>query len=536
MITAGQGFTTLTFLPGGNGFSGTFAALYRADVRNLWMLESSSWGGFKNWPLAGTAWTPPPVKAQAAAATPINVADAGTGSDSVSILRRANILDAGSGVEEVDVEAAFAVADAGTGVDTPAVRRILATIADSGAGADTIDITKHIVVFIQDAGAGLETLALAADITIPDTGAGAELLEVRKKLAAIADAGAGAEALAVKVPAYVFDSGTGADAIAGLKVQALIQETGSAAELLAVAARFTLVDAGAGADAVATAQKSLILIQDAGTGLDELAGILAAVGIFDEGAATEVLVVFRGSIPVFIQDAGQGADFVFVDPIGEPAFVFILDADPRERTIALRPRDRTAEPDSRGLSRTVDHVPNGGFEAWTAGLPDGWDGRASGAGVIAQDALVKRSGLYSLRMWGAGGADYAVVFSTFNLTAGRPYRIAVWTRGDGTSGSGLSWTLSDGLGGSWLGPTGSWAHFEQTWMAQYDGLYFQLFTLDFTAENTGVHTLTIQSGKGEAWADDVAVFDITAGAFLRPRDRILDVEPRDRTEDLDRRP
>lgn len=160
MITAGQGFTTLTLLPGGNGISGTFPDYSRMDVRNLWMLESSSWSGFKNWPLAGTSWTPPPVKAQAAGATPISIGDAGSGADSIGIAVKVGIADAGSGTDGISV-----------GIKNPV------SVSDSGAGSEALEILRR--VFLTEAGSGLEALAIVARLALADAGSGADAVAAK---------------------------------------------------------------------------------------------------------------------------------------------------------------------------------------------------------------------------------------------------------------------------------------------------------------------------------------------------------------------
>jgi len=282
-------------------------------------------------------------------AKPIAISDAGTGADAIaSILRRANIIDSGAGVDTGSVKALLGISDTGAGADTPQVREKLATISDAGSGTDAPSVKVPAYVF--DSGAGAEALAVLARIAIADTAAGADAPQVRKKLATIADTGAGADAVAVSqgvTSKAVQDAGAGADALAGIKVLALVQDAGGGLEALAVRARFTATDVGAGADAVATAQKTLVFIADAGAGADQVAGILARAGIQDLGQGVDVVVVFKGSTPKFIQDAGLGADYVFVDPIGAPFFAFIFDADARERILGLRPRARIADADPR---------------------------------------------------------------------------------------------------------------------------------------------------------------------------------------------
>lgn len=297
--------------------------------------------------------------------TPVALADAGTGSDALSVA--VAFTDSGTGADSL--APAPALADSGTGADTVAVAPQL---ADSATGADALSTSvtsqpsalvltppqpvpavPHIppqlaplaaatsAPSLPDSGAGSDTLTNA--VTLADSGTGADTLSVAVQANALTltpprplpaippiapqlvpiaaavtqavnltDSGTGSDALAVTVPTV--DSGTGSDSMA---VALTAADSGSAADTLAPA--MAVSDAGTGTDNTTVGVQladaasgtdtagEVVSLTDAGTGSDSLT---IAVSFTDSAASADVLVL--GAVSVAANDAGTGVDILIV--------------------------------------------------------------------------------------------------------------------------------------------------------------------------------------------------------------------------------
>ncbi|MBS4013732.1 MAG: Ig-like domain-containing protein [Bacteroidetes bacterium] len=84
-------------------------------------------------------------------------------------------------------------------------------------------------------------------------------------------------------------------------------------------------------------------------------------------------------------------------------------------------------------------VCNGGFEDWTAGLPNCWLGSKSNIGGenVLQNSINPQSGLYSAQLINATSSHKRFTSQFTQVTAGKKYLISFWVKGQGSIRTGL---------------------------------------------------------------------------------------------------
>lgn len=208
---------------------------------------------------------PPPIVPRvvplvAGAPVSINLADAGTGSDTIAV--------------------AVTLSDAGTGADTLAVfflsPLILAPVQPTPVvppiAPQVLSLATAVLVPLSDAGTGSDTLAIAIQPT--DSGTGSDTLVLAL---AVTDSGSGADTLVLATT--LADTGTGSDSIT---LATSLTDVGSAVDTITIALAFA--DPGSAGDVLTVT--AAVPLGDVGNGADT---IVIAFGVVDTGAGADAL-------------------------------------------------------------------------------------------------------------------------------------------------------------------------------------------------------------------------------------------------------
>ena len=246
--------------------------------------------------------------------TLISVADSGAGVDSIAfVLAKLNLADAGAGADGIaGLKNRLTIADAGAGSD--ALSQLLARlgIADSGVGTDLISGVLNKITSV-DAGSGADAInKILTKLSLSETGSGAETLAIVCRLTRT-DAGAGTDSISVSAgdKKSVTDAGAGADSISNVIARLTILDSAAGADLIAnLIVRAGIVDAGSGADAVSRLVK--MLLADAGAGADSVSP-LPRIFVTDIGSSSE-LAAIAGKLTVI--DLGTGTETIIISGTG----------------------------------------------------------------------------------------------------------------------------------------------------------------------------------------------------------------------------
>ncbi|HET6212150.1 MAG TPA: hypothetical protein VFE14_04660, partial [Micromonosporaceae bacterium] len=233
--------------------------------------------------------------------TPISLADAGAGTDSIAATAIVPVADSGAGADTIGAVATAPLADVGSASDAVAVT-VPIGIADSGSGSDTALVGFGIAV--ADSGAGSDALTVSAAVPVSDSGSAADAAAVTAAVP-IADAGSAADARVATATVPLTDAGSGSDAVAA-GVPISVADTGAGTDSLTLAVTVPLADTGSGSDA-RTATATVPLTDTASAA--EQAALTVLLALADAGTAADALAVSR-TVPV--ADAGSGADSVSV--------------------------------------------------------------------------------------------------------------------------------------------------------------------------------------------------------------------------------
>lgn len=220
------------------------------------------------------------ARAAASGTPPVDVTDAGVGTEATTTSGVPNAVDAATGSEAFFVLAAVLAAEAGAGSETVVVSGV-PTAVDTGVGSEGTSTTA--IISSSEAGAGTETAAIISAVGSTDTGVGGEVASTT-----------------VSSPAA--DSGVGTDT-ASVNGLPAVSNTGVGTEIFSVAVGvLTATDAGTGTETISAAVASSAL--DAGIG-SESATTIGAISAVDNGVGGETPVVV-GTIPAV--DSGVGIE------------------------------------------------------------------------------------------------------------------------------------------------------------------------------------------------------------------------------------
>jgi hypothetical protein len=231
--------------------------------------------------------------------TPISLADAGAGTDSIAATAIVPVADSGAGSEAIAASATAPLADAGSGSDAAGIAATVA-VADSGSGSDAALVGFGIA--LTESGAGSDALAVTAAVPLADSGTAVEAL-AETVVTPLADAGSAADTVAAAATVPVSDTGSASETLAA-GVPIAVTETGSASEALTLTIAVALADTGSAAESRSIT--AAISLTETGGGADQL-GALVSLALAEAATAADALSIIR---VINLTDAGAAADSV----------------------------------------------------------------------------------------------------------------------------------------------------------------------------------------------------------------------------------
>jgi hypothetical protein len=220
----------------------------------------------------------------------------------------------------------ISIADTGAGADT--IAQILASlsIAETSAGSDATPAIGAAISAIDSVAGADADPSIGAAFTQSDSGQGTDSDPGIGAAAGITDSCAGADSLGSMLAALgITEAAAGSDALDSIAASLLLAETSSAADSISrVIASLSISDASLGNDGIAALQASLAALIDACVG-NELITSGIIISVADQGAGSDadpqVTVSFQASdtcsgtdllsaIAVLLQviEAGHGTD------------------------------------------------------------------------------------------------------------------------------------------------------------------------------------------------------------------------------------
>lgn len=221
-----------------------------------------------------------------------------------------NVLDAGTGTDTVSVAVQLAVADAMTGADSPTVNVAL-TVSDAASGADAVSTLKELLKTVADAFTGADAVDIpniAQNVNVADTATGTDAPSVPEVTVSISEVASGADAIALNVQVSIQDTATGTD-VPVLNVLVNVTDLATGADFISTIKQIliTVVDSFTGTDAVTVPAVDLT-VTDAATGTDS-PNITVGISVQDSATGADTV---RLNVLVPVSDVGSGADTVSV--------------------------------------------------------------------------------------------------------------------------------------------------------------------------------------------------------------------------------
>ena len=236
------------------------------------------------------------------------IQDAGVGVDAITLNIAAVILDSGSGNDSLSLSVTFAKSDTGSGVDIVSVQAgaLPVNISDAGTAADAISML--ISALISDSGVAGDTISLSINFTISDTGSGADIVSVQAGALPvnISDTGTAADAISMLISALISDSGIGSD-ILSLNIKFTLLDTGSGVDAISIediAIAKNIIESGSGIDAI-TEIINKFTVSEIATGIDST-NIKLGKLITDLGLGTDGIII--------ISQGGASCIFALIGP------------------------------------------------------------------------------------------------------------------------------------------------------------------------------------------------------------------------------
>lgn len=202
--------------------------------------------------------------------------DSGAGADATSLLASLPRTDSGSGTEAA--RQSRLVTDSGTGADS-ALLIVALPRTDSGTATDASSVRA--LVSATDAATTTDQAAPGFGFSVTDSATGSDAA-VMSRHVTTSDSGTGSDSLSLAAALPRTDSGTGAET---KFITAVINAIESITGVDAVAQGVALSrsDSGSGAETLAKGQ----YVNDAGTGVDVVASLVASIRKTDSGAGTD---------------------------------------------------------------------------------------------------------------------------------------------------------------------------------------------------------------------------------------------------------
>jgi hypothetical protein len=241
-------------------------------------------------------------------ANQVLASDNGSGSDTIGIQAQVSVPETNSGTDALSIQAQLPISDVGSGSDSVGIQAQL-PIADSGSGLDSIDVSAGAIpINVSDSSSGSDDLSLQAQVPVTDSGSGSDTAAIQGQIP-ISDVSSGTDTLNVQGQIPVGETGQGSDAIS-LQAQIPVSDVGSGSDAATIQGQIPVVETGAGNDAIAV--EARVPVSEAGSGLDGIAA-QANVPVSDSGLGSDILSL-QAQVP--ITENGQGIDGVSVTGSG----------------------------------------------------------------------------------------------------------------------------------------------------------------------------------------------------------------------------
>ncbi len=238
----------------------------------------------------------------------LNVAEIGVGADTLSqLLASLSLSESGSASDLLQLLASLSVSDTGSGSDSiTLITEILRTIADAGLGSDQISISANLS--LQDVGTGQDALVIQVSLQVLDTALGTDAISILVfTLKEITDLAFGIDGTDIAASLNIGETSYGIDDPAILALLGLL-DSGAGLDTPDISASLTITDTSSAADIISILQATLVLISDAGAGLDAITSITASIPVGESGLGSDQIGQILAAL--LVTDFGSGVDVV----------------------------------------------------------------------------------------------------------------------------------------------------------------------------------------------------------------------------------
>jgi hypothetical protein len=192
------------------------------------------------------SWCYAEVLPASGGATPISLAEAGSGTEALAVAAAVPLAEAASAADSLAASSSTPLTDGGAAGQSIAVAAGV-SLGDAGTAVD--GLVAGIAITLTDAGAAADSLVAGIAISLSDNGAAGDALAVTA-VASLADTAAATQALAVAATTALADSGSAGQTL-GVAAAAAIADVAAAGDTVTVAAAVALADVGAATQALA---------------------------------------------------------------------------------------------------------------------------------------------------------------------------------------------------------------------------------------------------------------------------------------------
>lgn len=237
----------------------------------------------------------------------LGVTDDALGGDFSDILASLSVSEAGTASELLQLLASLSVSDTGAGTDAVnVITSAIKSVADSGLGSDDVSISVNLSV--SDDGTGTDALTISVSITVLDSGLGTDAITVlQTALKQIVDSASGSDNITISASLNVGETSFGIDDPA-IQVALGLADSGEGLESPQISAELTITDSSSATDIISVLQTALKIVQDAGTGTDEISQITASIPVSELGLGSDQIGQILASL--LVTDFGTGVDVV----------------------------------------------------------------------------------------------------------------------------------------------------------------------------------------------------------------------------------
>lgn len=318
----------------------------------------------------------------------VSLADTGAGADTLTAAAAVPLTDVAAGADALTTTAAVGLVDTATGVDALIVA-VAIPLTDTATAVDAATVAA--AVPLSDTGAGTDSLTASAAVPLADTGTGTDQLAVANGTDPY-QAVPQFAAMFLQPSAASFQMAGDTTTVAAAQIT--LTDTGSGSDALAATAAIPLADTATGVEGFTVTVTATVT--DTGAGSDALT-VSTTVPLVDVGAGADTLTA-TATVP--LADTGTGVDALSVSGSSSPALP-----------------DTGAGTDSLAVAATVPLADtSAGADALTAAATAGLPDSAAGADVLTAAAAVP------LADTATGSDSLTVIVIDASVTAG-PTRV-----------------------------------------------------------------------------------------------------------------